>query len=92
MKIAKLTKKQLSSVPCPTCGVPTGHRYQLFAGGLRIEPHMARKGAAAEAVERKRICRPREMGPAGELLRVLRAAAGGAQFPAAQPDAVARTE
>jgi hypothetical protein len=59
MKLAKLTKKQLASVSCPTCGAPAGNRCLLLAGGLRIEPHMARKGAAAEAIERKRISRPR---------------------------------
>jgi hypothetical protein len=58
MKIVHLTKKQLSSVPCPTCAIPVGHRCQLQAGGLRNEPHMARKVAAAEAIERKRISRP----------------------------------
>jgi hypothetical protein len=31
-----------------------GHRCQLQAGGLRIEPHTDRKLLAAEAVERKR--------------------------------------
>jgi hypothetical protein len=57
MRFAELTKKQVSSVPCPTCGVPVGRRCELFAGGLRIEPHMARKGAAAEAIALKRIPR-----------------------------------
>ena len=57
MRIAELTKKQVSSIRCPTCGVPAGRRCELFAGGLRIEPHMARKGAAAEAIALKRIPR-----------------------------------
>jgi hypothetical protein len=55
MKIGKLTRKQLASVPCPMCGVPAGQRCRLQAGGLRIEPHKDRKLAAAEAVERKRL-------------------------------------
>jgi hypothetical protein len=54
MKIGELTKKQLSSVPCPVCGVSAGHRCLLQAGGLRVEPHTDRKLIAAEAVERKR--------------------------------------
>ena len=54
MRIVRLTKKQLSSVPCPTCGVPAGHRCLLQAGGLRFEPHTRRRVAAAEAIERKR--------------------------------------
>jgi len=59
MRIAALTKKQLSSVPCPICGVPIGRRCLLLAGGLRLEPHLSRKIAVAEAIERKRIRRPR---------------------------------
>jgi hypothetical protein len=55
MKKKELTPKQLSSVACPTCGVAAGHRCVLQAGGLRREPHLARKHSAAEAIERKRI-------------------------------------
>jgi len=54
MKTGDLTKKQLSSVPCPMCGVPAGHRCLLQAGGLRNEPHTGRKLIATEMVERKR--------------------------------------
>jgi hypothetical protein len=54
MKIRDLTKKQLSSVPCPMCGVPAGHRCLLQAGGLRKEPHTDRKLVATDMVERKR--------------------------------------
>ena len=54
MKVGDLTKKQLSAVPCPTCGVPVGSRCLLHAGGLRIEPHTDRKLIAAEAIEQKR--------------------------------------
>ena len=49
-----LTKKQLTSVPCPTCGVPVGHRCLLQAGGLRLEPHTDRKLSAAKAIEREK--------------------------------------
>ena len=56
MKIAKMTKKQLASVRCPTCGVPAGNRCLLLAGVLRFEPHMSQKIAVA-AIERERIPR-----------------------------------
>jgi hypothetical protein len=52
MRKKDLTKKQLSSVPCPICGVPVGHRCLLLAGGLRMEPHTSRKLAVVEAIER----------------------------------------
>jgi hypothetical protein len=58
MKKKELTRKQLSSVPCPTCGVIAGKRCVLQAGGLRREPHLARKHSAAEAVEKKGIEKP----------------------------------
>jgi hypothetical protein len=53
MKIGDLTRKQSSSVPCPTCGVAAGQRCVLQAGGLRLEPHTDRELSAAEAIERK---------------------------------------
>ena len=53
MKIKLLTQKQLCSVACPTCGVPAGKRCLLHSGGLRSGPHVDRKLAAAEAVEKK---------------------------------------
>ena len=53
MKIHELTPKQLSSVPCPTCGVGIGERCVLHSGGLRSEPHVDRKLAAAEFFEKK---------------------------------------
>ncbi len=53
MRSSELTKKQLSSIPCPACGVPVGHRCLVQAGGLRVEPHMSRKLAVVEAIERK---------------------------------------
>jgi hypothetical protein len=57
MKTRELTKKQLSSVPCPTCGVAAGRRCVLYSGGLRAEPHADRKLIAAEAVKTKRRAR-----------------------------------
>ena len=54
MKMKKLTRKQLSSVCCPTCGVAAGKRCVLVAGGLRKEPHGNRKLLAAEALEKER--------------------------------------
>jgi hypothetical protein len=53
MKKRNLTPKQLSSVPCPTCGVAAGQRCVLHSGGLRSEPHVDRKLSAIEATERK---------------------------------------
>ena len=57
MKKKDLTAKQLSSVPCPTCGVAPGERCVLHSGALRSEPHVDRKLSAAEAIETKRIPR-----------------------------------
>jgi hypothetical protein len=53
MKKHDLTPKQLSSVPCPTCGVGIGERCVLHSGGLRSEPHVDRKLAAAESLDKK---------------------------------------
>jgi hypothetical protein len=53
VKKSELTPKQLSSVPCPTCGVAAGKRCVLHSGGLRLEPHVDRKLSAIEAIERK---------------------------------------
>ncbi len=50
VKKSELTPQQLSSVPCPTCGVSAGKRY---SGAPRSEPHVDRKFAAIEAIERK---------------------------------------
>ena len=49
-----MTPKQLSSVPCPRCGVAVGQRCVLRSGGLRAEPHVDRRLSAIEAVEVKR--------------------------------------
>jgi hypothetical protein len=53
MENKELTRKQISSVPCPTCGVAVGKGYILYSGGLRLEPHLVRKISASEAIERK---------------------------------------
>jgi hypothetical protein len=57
MKKKELTPKQVSSVPCPTCGVAAGKHCVLHSGGPRTEPHVDRKLFAAEAIESKRIPR-----------------------------------
>jgi hypothetical protein len=53
MKKKELTPKQLSSVPCPTCGVAAGNRCVLLSGAPRSKPHVDRKFAATEAIEGK---------------------------------------
>jgi hypothetical protein len=53
MKKKELTPKQLSSVPCPTCGVAAGKRCVLLSGAPRSKPHVDRTFAASEALERK---------------------------------------
>jgi len=53
MKIHELTPKQLSSVACPTCGVQVGERCVLHSGAPRSEPHVDRKLAAADSLEKK---------------------------------------
>ena len=58
MKKKELTRKLLSSIPCPTCGVAAGKRCVMQSGGLRREPHLARMYSAAEAVEKKGIEKP----------------------------------
>jgi hypothetical protein len=53
MKGKLLTRKQVSSIACPTCGVAVGERCKTGAGGLRFLPHADRKILAAEAVEKR---------------------------------------
>jgi hypothetical protein len=53
VKTKDLTKKQVLSVPCPTCGAATEEACELHSGALRTEPHRDRKLSAAEAVETK---------------------------------------
>jgi len=55
MKKRELTPKQLSSVPCPTCGAARSKRCVLNSGVSRSKPHVDRKFAAIEAIERKTI-------------------------------------
>jgi hypothetical protein len=55
MKSRKLTAKQLSSVPCPTCGVAAGNNCVLHSGAPRSAPHVDRKFCAMDAIERTRI-------------------------------------
>ncbi len=50
MRGQALTPKQLSSVPCPTCGVAAGMRCERYTGVPRKVPHVDRKFAAVEAV------------------------------------------
>jgi hypothetical protein len=51
MKKSELTLKQVSAVPCPTCGVAIGMPCVLHSGRKRLEPHVDRKLAAIEALE-----------------------------------------
>ncbi|PYV82760.1 MAG: hypothetical protein DMG93_10820 [Acidobacteria bacterium] len=53
VKSNELTPKQISSVPCPTCGAAIGEPCELHTGALRSEPHRDRKLSAADAVESK---------------------------------------
>jgi len=55
MKTKQPTRRQQSSVRCPTCGVDAGEGCILVAGGLRSEPHGNRKLLAAETAAMKRI-------------------------------------
>jgi hypothetical protein len=51
VKTKELTRKQILSVPCPTCGAATGEVCELHTGAPRTEPHRDRKLSAAEALE-----------------------------------------
>ena len=53
MKSKDLTRQQVESVPCPTCGAAGGESCELNTGALRTEPHRNRKLDAAEDVETK---------------------------------------
>jgi len=55
VSMKNLTAKQISSVPCPTCGVAAGKRCVLLSGAPRKEPHVDRKIAATEAVKKERF-------------------------------------
>jgi hypothetical protein len=54
MKKKELTPQELFSVPCPTCGVPAGKCCVLNMGAARSHPHIDRKFAAMEALEKNR--------------------------------------
>ena len=54
MRMNDMTPKQLSSVPCPRCGVATGKSCLQPSGALRDGPHVDRRLSAIEAVELKR--------------------------------------
>jgi len=54
VRLKDLTPKQVSSIPCPTCGVPAGEQCLLQSGALRSAPHIERKLSAAEALEAKK--------------------------------------
>jgi hypothetical protein len=51
MKIRPLTKDQLLSVPCPTCGAAIKEPCQLTSGYRRNEPHRNRKFNSADALQ-----------------------------------------
>ena len=53
VKTRELTRKQILSVPCPTCGAATEEACELHTGALRTEPHRDRKLSAVEGVETK---------------------------------------
>jgi hypothetical protein len=53
VKTKELTRKQILSVPCPTCSAGADEACELHTGALRAEPHRDRKLSAAEAVETK---------------------------------------
>jgi hypothetical protein len=55
MKSRNLTAKQLSSTPCPTCGVAAGYRCLLHSGAPRSAPHVDRRYSVMDAIERKQI-------------------------------------
>jgi anaerobic selenocysteine-containing dehydrogenase len=53
MKKEEVETKQLSSLPCPTCGVGAGMRCVRHSGVARADSHVDRKLSALEAAERK---------------------------------------
>jgi len=53
VKTKELSRKQMLSVPCPTCGAAPEEGCVLHTGALRTEPHRDRKLSAAEAVDTK---------------------------------------
>ena len=55
MKIRELTKNQLLSVPCPTCGVAIQEPCELITGYPRNEPHQNSKLIAADPLHPRAI-------------------------------------
>jgi hypothetical protein len=54
MKFTELTIKQVLSIACPTCGVAAGQQCIRHSGGEpRVEPHIARKISADQAMKKK---------------------------------------
>jgi hypothetical protein len=66
VRMNDLTPEQLSSVPCPACGVAARMRCLRYSGALRSESHVDRKLAAAEAIEAKRYRRTQSMAKRGK--------------------------
>jgi len=66
VKTRELTRKQILSVPCPTCRAVIGKACALLTGALRSKPHRDRKLSAAEAVERSQSKRPQKRNFAGK--------------------------
>ena len=61
VKTRELTLKQISSVPCTTCGAAVDEACELHTGAPRTEPHRDRKLSAAEAIEKKSVKPPRTL-------------------------------
>jgi hypothetical protein len=51
VKTRDLTREQIVSVPCPTCGAAAKEPCELNTGAPRTEAHRDRKLCAADAVE-----------------------------------------
>jgi hypothetical protein len=57
MKIRDLTRKQILSIPCPTCGAAIEEPCELTTGYPRNEPHRNRKLVAADPLHPQAILR-----------------------------------
>jgi hypothetical protein len=53
MKKRDLAAKNVSTIPCPTCGAGIGKRCILTTGRPRIEAHVNRRLGALEMLERE---------------------------------------
>jgi hypothetical protein len=65
MQIRELTKDQLLSVACPTCGAAIEEPCELTTGYPRNEPHRNRKFSAADALQPQAILK--EVGTLNEV-------------------------